>query len=177
MGAIFFYIFIYFIGYYASNVLNMVTVRPLVTNRYMAALVPVYGFAFGHAYMVVTKPLPAGADISMEYALLVFITLPVVVVTMGAAYFMWNSKGKDDHADGGRESAGATTAEATVPETAEQKAEVHLHLHSHTHSHSNFINIATETSKQKTEDQDEILAPTDKPAVADTDKSKDGKNV
>lgn len=99
MGAIFFYIFIYFIGYYASNVLNMVTVRPLVTNRYMAALVPVYGFAFGHAYMVVTKPLPAGADISMEYALLVFITLPVVVVTMGAAYFMWNSKGKEEHSD------------------------------------------------------------------------------
>ena len=117
MGAIFFYIFIYFIGYYASNVLNMLTVRPLVTNRYMAALVPVYGFAFGHAYMVVTKPLPAGADISMEYALLVFITLPVVVVTMGAAYFMWNSKGKEEHSDNqsaanNQEAAEAVTAEA-----------------------------------------------------------------
>lgn len=120
MGAIFFYIFIYFIGYYASNVLNMLTVRPLVTNRYMAALVPVYGFAFGHAYMVVTKPLPAGADISVEYALLVFITLPVVVVTMGAAYFMWNSKSKDEHADDSRESEEAAVTEASH----EQKVEI-----------------------------------------------------
>ena len=123
MGAIFFYIFIYFIGYYASNVLNMLTVRPLVTNRYMAALVPVYGIAFVHAYMVVTRPLPAGADITVEYALLVFITLPVVVVTMGAAYFMWNSKGKEDHTEDRRESAGAAVAKATAPDTVEQKTE------------------------------------------------------
>ena len=127
MGAIFFYIFIYFIGYYASNVLNMLTVRPLVTNRYMAALVPVYGFALGHAYMVVTKPLPAGADISMEYALLVFITLPVVVVTMGAAYFMWNSKGKEEHsgeqsAVSDQESAEAVTA-GTAGDSGEPKVE------------------------------------------------------
>ena len=126
MGAIFFYIFIYFIGYYASNVLNMVTVRPLVTNRYMAALVPVYGFAIGHAYMVVTKPLPAGADITVEYALLVFITLPVVVVTMGAAYFMWNSKGKDDHAEDHRESAAVSAAEAAAPDSIEQKVETQV---------------------------------------------------
>lgn len=127
MGAIFFYIFIYFIGYYASNVLNMLTVRPLVTNRYMAALVPVYGFAFGHAYMVVTKPLPAGADISMEYALLVFITLPVVVVTMGAAYFMWNSKGKEEHSDDKSAANNQESAEAVAAgisdDSGEPKAE------------------------------------------------------
>jgi hypothetical protein len=89
----------------------------------MAALVPVYGVAFGHAYMVVTRPLPAGADITVEYALLVFITLPVVVVTMGAAYFMWNSKGKDDHAEDRREPAGVAAAEAAASDTIEQKAE------------------------------------------------------
>ena len=123
MGAIFFYIFIYFIGYYASNVLNMLTVRPLITNRYMAALIPVYGVAFGHAYMVVTRPLPAGADITVEYALLVFITLPVVVVTMGAAYFMWNSKGKDDHTDSGREPARVASTETAAPDSIAQKTE------------------------------------------------------
>ena len=127
MGAIFFYIFIYFIGYYASNVLNMLTVRPLVTNRYMAALVPVYGFALGHAYMVTTRPLPAGGDITVEYALLVFIALPVVVVTMGAAYFMWNSKGKEEQADeqsaaNNQESAEAIAAE-TTGDSGEPKAE------------------------------------------------------
>lgn len=149
MGAIFFYIFVYFIGYYASNVLNMLTVRPLITNRHMAALVPVYGIAFGHAYMVVTRPLPAGADITVEYALLVFITLPVVVVTMGAAYFMWNSKGKDDHADGGREPAGVAASKAAVPDSVEQKIE-------------NPVDAA---------------ATAGKPASEDSDKSKDGKNV
>lgn len=96
MGAIFFYIFIYFVGYYASNILNMLTVRPLVTNRYMAALLPVYGVALTHAYVIVSSPPPQGTDMTVEYALGVFIALPVVVVTMGAAYFMWNSKGKDD---------------------------------------------------------------------------------
>ena len=100
MGAIFFYIFIYFVGYYASNILNMLTVRPLVTNRYMAALLPVYGVALTHAYVIVSSPPPQGTDMTVEYALGVFIALPVVVVTMGAAYFMWNSKGKDDDSVG-----------------------------------------------------------------------------
>ncbi len=99
MGAIFFYIFIYFIGYYGSNVLNMLTVRPLVTNRYIAALLPVYGVALTHAYVMVNSPPPQGAGITVEYALLVYITLPVVVVTLGAIYFMWNSKAhQEDHA-------------------------------------------------------------------------------
>ncbi|SDW69294.1 hypothetical protein [Nitrosomonas oligotropha] len=153
MGAIFFYIFIYFIGYYASNVLNMVTVRPLVTNRYMAALVPVYGFAFGHAYMVVTKPLPAGADISMEYALLVFITLPVVVVTMGAAYFMWNSKGKEEHSDN---QSAANNQESTEAVTAE---------------------AAGDSGEARTENPAGAAGSSETPSAADSAKNKDSKDA
>ena len=93
MGAIFFYICIFLAGYYGSNVLNMLTVRPLVTNRYIAALFPVYGIAMAHGYMISTKPLPPGKDVTIESALLEFVVLPLVVVTMGAVYFMWNSKG------------------------------------------------------------------------------------
>lgn len=116
MGAIFFYICIYFIGYYGSNILNMLTVRPFITNRYMAALLPVYGVALTHAYVIVSSPPPQGTGVTVEYALLVFITLPVVVVTLGAAYFMWNSKSRhEDHAainpsDSDQKSAEATTA-------------------------------------------------------------------
>jgi hypothetical protein len=153
MGAIFFYIFIYFIGYYASNVLNMVTVRPLVTNRYMAALVPVYGFAFGHAYMVVTKPLPAGADISMEYALLVFITLPVVVVTMGAAYFMWNSKGKEEHSDN---QSAANNQESTEAVAAE---------------------AAGDSGEARTENPAGAAGSSETPSAADSPKNKDSKDA
>ncbi|TXI16926.1 MAG: hypothetical protein E6Q62_10390 [Nitrosomonas sp.] len=100
MGAIFFYIFIYFIGYYGSNVLNMFTVRPLITNRFLAALLPVYGVALTHAYVLVSSPPPQGTDITVEYALMVYIVLPAVVVTLGAIYFMWNSKGKQEEPSG-----------------------------------------------------------------------------
>lgn len=127
MGAIFFYIFIYFVGYYGSNILNMLTVRPFITNRYMAALLPVYGVALTHAYVIVSSPPPSGSDITVEYALLVFITLPVVIVTLGAAYFMWNSKGSHDaHADSGspddhKESA-ETEARSETVESPEERS-------------------------------------------------------
>ncbi len=121
MGAIFFYIFIYFVGYYGSNILNMLTVRPLITNRYLAALLPVYGVALTHAYVIVSSPPPQGTDITVEYALLVFITLPVVVVTLGAAYFMWNSKSKHDTpASDDKESVDVTNAETSDSETSDE---------------------------------------------------------
>ena len=124
MGAIFFYIFIYFVGYYGSNILNMLTVRPLVTNRYLAALLPVYGVALTHAYVIVSSPPPQGTDITVEYALLVFITLPVVVVTLGAAYFMWNSKGKhDDHSGDNLSEDDRNSAETVTAEIMDPKAE------------------------------------------------------
>ncbi|SFE23355.1 hypothetical protein [Nitrosomonas sp. Nm166] len=122
MGAIFFYIFIYFVGYYGSNILNMLTVRPLITNRYLAALLPVYGVALTHAYVIVSSPPPQGTDITVEYALLVFIALPVVVVTLGAAYFMWNSKGRHDTpASDDKKSVDAADAEASDNESPDEK--------------------------------------------------------
>ena len=129
MGAIFFYIFIYFVGYYASNVLNMLTVRPFITNRYIAALLPVYGVALTHAYVIVSSPPPQSADMTVEYALLVFITLPVVVVTLGAVYFMWNNKGKQD--DNSDENVLDNTSELSEPihnEFINQKAEIQLEV-------------------------------------------------
>ncbi|MDO9469752.1 MAG: hypothetical protein Q7J23_03360 [Nitrosomonas sp.] len=125
MGAIFFYIFVYFIGYYGSNILNMLTVRPFITNRYMAALLPVYGVALTHAYVLVNSPPPQGSDVTVEYALLVFITMPVVVVTLGAAYFMWNSKSKEnDHAGDNSSDDDRSSTETASIETSDQKTEV-----------------------------------------------------
>lgn len=125
MGAIFFYIVVYFIGYYGSNILNMLTVRPFITNRYMAALLPVYGVALTHAYVLVNSPPPQGSDVTVEYALLVFITMPVVVVTMGAAYFMWNSKGKDnDHTGDNSSDNDRSATETASVESNDQNTEV-----------------------------------------------------
>ncbi|MDR4517569.1 MAG: hypothetical protein MRK00_09315 [Nitrosomonas sp.] len=100
MGAIFFYIFIYFVSYYGSAVLNMFTVRPLITNRFMAALVPVVVVAIMHAYMIVTKPPPASQDVSVESAIFTYVIMPVIIVALGAVYFMWNTrKGEEEEAE------------------------------------------------------------------------------
>jgi len=96
MGAIFFYIFIYFLGYYGSNILNMFTVRPLITNRFIAALIPVFCIALLHGYMIVTKPPPASQDITVESALFTYVAMPVVIVTLGAVYFMWNARRSEE---------------------------------------------------------------------------------
>jgi len=96
MSAIFFYLFVYFVGYYGSQILNMFTVRPLVTNRYLAALVPVVTFAVAHAYMIVSKPPPASQDITVESALFNYVVMPVIIVTLGAIYFMWSARPDTD---------------------------------------------------------------------------------
>ncbi len=148
MGAIFFYIFVYFIGYYGSNILNMLTVRPFITNRYMAALLPVYGVGLTHAYVLVSSPPPQGSDITVEYALLVFITMPVVVVTLGAAYFMWNSKGKDgDHTGDNSSDDDRSSAETATIKTVDLKAETQSEYTES--SNEKLANPEAETSKSK----------------------------
>jgi hypothetical protein len=148
MGAIFFYIFVYFIGYYGSNILNMLTVRPFITNRYMAALLPVYGVALTHAYVLVNSPPPQGSDVTVEYALLVFITMPVVVVTLGAAYFMWNSKGKDnDHTGDNSSDDDRSSTETASAETSTQKTEVQSE--DTESSDEKLVSKEVETSKSK----------------------------
>lgn len=130
MSNAFFYIFVYFLGYYGSNVLNMLTVRPLITNRFMAALLPVYAFAFAHAYMIINKSPPPG--ITTEYALLFSVAIPLVLVTMGAIYFMWRSKDKQQeslteiskiHAE--KQSNNASTSEISEQETEATKDTSH----------------------------------------------------
>ncbi|MEK7778663.1 MAG: hypothetical protein AAB293_01125 [Pseudomonadota bacterium] len=123
MSNAFFYVFIYFLGYYGSNVLNMLTVRPLITNRFVAALVPVYGFAFTHAYMIVNKAPPPG--ITTESAILFSVITPLVLVTVGAIYFMWRSKDKrdEDLTEATQSSIDQQAAEARTAEIPEQEAQ------------------------------------------------------
>ena len=143
MGAIFFNIVVYFIGYYGSNILNMLTVRPFITNRYMAALLPVYGVALTHAYVLMNSPPPPGSDVTVEYALLVFITMPVVVVTLGAAYFMWNSKGDHDEQTGENPSNNDRNSAEAVDLKAEIKSE------NTASSDEKLVSQEVETSKSK----------------------------
>jgi len=92
MGAIFFYVFVYFVAYYASAILNMLTIRPLITNRYIAALLPVIAVALTHAYMMFVSEPPQGQDITVLSAILTNVVLPVIVVIVGAIYFMFSQR-------------------------------------------------------------------------------------
>ncbi len=124
MSNTFFYVFVYFLGYYGSNILNMLTVRPLITNRCMAALFPVYGFAFAHAYMIVNKSPPPG--ITIENALLFSVVVPLILVTMGAVYFMWRSKEKQEEhlAEMSQTNVQKQSSDAATAEIPLQKNEV-----------------------------------------------------
>ncbi|PTN11315.1 hypothetical protein [Nitrosomonas aestuarii] len=124
MGAIFFYIFIYFVGYYGSNILNMFTVRPLITNRFIAALVPVVGVAILHGYMIATKPPPASQNITVESALFSYVIMPVVIVTLGAIYFMWNTRrGEEEEAEEAARKAAEEVEEDGEPERTSAEEE------------------------------------------------------
>jgi type VI protein secretion system component VasK len=92
MGAIFFYAVVYMAGYFFIYVMNLLTIRPLIRNPYMAPLVLVFLVAIAHALMIIDNPPPPGQDITIEYALGLYIIMPVVVVVLGAFYMMWNKK-------------------------------------------------------------------------------------
>jgi len=95
MGSVLIYIVIFFIGYYGAYVINLMTVRPLITNRYIAGLIPVFLFAIAHGYKIVNSPAPQGQDTSIEYALSFNVVMPVVIIVLGAIYAMWNKKSDD----------------------------------------------------------------------------------
>ncbi len=147
MGAIFFYIFIYFVGYYGSNILNMFTVRPLITNRFIAALVPVVGVAMLHGYMIATKPPPASQDITVESALFSYVVMPVVIVTLGAIYFMWNSRRAEEEEE--EEVEEAEEDDETVSAPAEKEAEVTAEKTESVESENNNDEIEDTDKKRK----------------------------
>ena len=99
MGSILIYTVIFFAGYYGAYVINLMTVRPLITNRYIAGLIPVFLFAIAHGYKIVNSPAPQGQDTSIEYALSFNVVMPVVIIVLGALYAMWNKKDDKDKID------------------------------------------------------------------------------
>ena len=99
MGSILIYTVIFFAGYYGAYVINLMTVRPLITNRYIAGLIPVFLFAIAHGYKIVNSPMPQGQNTSIEYALSFNVVMPVVIIVMGAIYAMWNKKDDKDRMD------------------------------------------------------------------------------
>ena len=96
MGAIFFYIFVYFLAYYSTYVINLLSVRPLISNRFIAGLVPVILVSISHGYFIATSPPPQGTDISVMPALMSNVIMPVVIFIIGVLCFMWKKKNDDE---------------------------------------------------------------------------------
>jgi hypothetical protein len=98
MGTIFFYAVVYFAGYFAIKVINLLTVKPLIQNYYIISLIPVFLFAIAHSYKIVSTPPRGVQDTSLEYALAVYVLMPLVVITLCAIYVKWNNQTdeKDD---------------------------------------------------------------------------------
>ena len=91
--------------------------------------------------MIVTKPPPSSQDITVESALFTYVAMPVVIVTLGAIYFMWNARRSeeeeaeeaarraaedaeeddDENLKDEQETSGASAAEKTTPDADEKR--------------------------------------------------------
>ncbi len=96
MGALIFYIVIYFIGYYAAHLLNWMMGRILIRNRRIAGLVLVLTVSTFHAYKIVTTSPPHDHGDGAGYALGLYVILPVTIVIIAVLYFMWQEKQDED---------------------------------------------------------------------------------
>lgn len=95
MGALIFYIAIYFIGYYAAHLLNQTVGRILIRNRRIAGVVLVLIVSMGHGYKIISTPPPYDHDDGAGYALGLYVIMPVAIIVMGVLYLMWQERNDD----------------------------------------------------------------------------------
>lgn len=96
MGALVFYTIIYFVGYYAAHVLNLLTGRALIRNRRIAGLVTVCLVSILHAYKILGSTPPQGHDEEIGYALGFYVILPVAIIALAVIFLTWQEKNDKD---------------------------------------------------------------------------------
>ena len=96
MGALIFYIAIYFIGYYAAHFLNQTVGRILIRNRRIAGLVLVLIVGIGHGYKIMSTPPPHDHDDGTGYAMGLYVIMPVTIIVIAVLYLMWREGNDDD---------------------------------------------------------------------------------
>lgn len=96
MGALIFYSVIYFLGYYAAHLLNLLSDRPLIRNRRIAGLVAVFMVSMAHGYKIISSSPPDGHDEGMTHALGLYVILPVVIIVIAIAIRIWQESGDRD---------------------------------------------------------------------------------
>lgn len=96
MGALVFYIAIYFIGYYAAHLLNQTVGRVLIRNRRIAGLVLVLTVSIGHGYKIMSTPPPHDHDDGAGYVMGLYVIMPVTIIVITVLYLMWREGNDDD---------------------------------------------------------------------------------
>lgn len=96
MGALIFYIAIYFIGYYAAHWLNRMTGHILIRSRRIAGLVLVLVVSLGHGYKIISTPPPHDHDNGAGYALGLYVIMPVTIIVIGVLYLMWRERNDEN---------------------------------------------------------------------------------
>ena len=96
MGALIFYIAIYFIGYYAAHWLNRMAGHVLIRNRRIAGLVLVLTASLGHGYKIMSTPPPHDHDDGAGYALGLYVIMPVTIIVIAVLYLMWLGGNDED---------------------------------------------------------------------------------
>jgi hypothetical protein len=92
VGALIFYTFIYFIGYFSAHGFNTLMNRRLF-NRRWAGLTGVCMVAILHAYRILNSTPPSGHDGNIMYdALGYYVVFPVGVITAVLLYLNWKDK-------------------------------------------------------------------------------------
>lgn len=96
MGALIFYTAIYFLGYYAAHLLNLVSGRALIRNRRIAGLIAVFMVSTLHGYKIISSSPPDGHDEGMSHALGLYVILPVVIIVIAVLFLAWQERDKHD---------------------------------------------------------------------------------
>lgn len=96
MGALIFYIAIYFLGYYAAHLLNLISGRVLIRNRRIAGLVAVFMVSMVHGYKIINTSPPQGHDEGMSQALGFYVILPVAIIAIAVLFLTWQERDEHD---------------------------------------------------------------------------------
>jgi hypothetical protein len=89
MGALIFYVAIYFIGYYAAYLINQLAGRALIENRRLTGLVTTLTVGVIHGYKIISSPPPHDHGDGTSYALALYVILPLAIIAAGVLFLMW----------------------------------------------------------------------------------------
>lgn len=95
MGALVVYVIVYFAGYYAAHLVNILTGRILVRNRRAAGLAAVWITGLMHGYKIISTPAPAGHHEGTGQILALYVIMPVIGITAAILYLSWQDNQSD----------------------------------------------------------------------------------